>query len=320
MTTSKRENLTVAGAGVLGGQIAWQSAYKGKNVVVYSRSEKGLENCRIAQKVYADIYKADLGATDEAIEQTLSRLTLTTNLEEAVSNADVLIEAVPEIPAVKTAFYESIQPFLPEHTILLTNSSSLLPGSFAASTGRPEKFAALHFLNKIWALNVAEVMAHKDTSEQTLLETTKFTIEIGMVPIPLEKEYNGYVANAILLPILNAAQSLITNGASSPEYIDKAYMIMNRGTTMGPCGIIDMVSFKTLSDVLRSWGEIHNDPQAIANSQYLKENFVDKGIQGMQGGEGYYQYPNPSYAAADFLDVPDISKADEIAKMAKFNA
>jgi 3-hydroxybutyryl-CoA dehydrogenase len=320
MTVSKLEHLTVAGAGVLGGQIAWHSAYKGKNVIVFNRSETGLESCRVAHETYAHIYKQDLGATDLEIEQTRARLTFTTNLEQAVSNADIVIEAIPEILDVKVKFYQSMQEFLPEHTILATNSSTLLPSDFAEFTGRPEKFGALHFANLIWSMNLAEVMAHQGTSNETLDDLTGFAIEIGMVPIPVEKEYNGYVINAMLVPIINAAQSLITKGVSTPEYIDKTYMIFNRGTSLGPCGIMDVVGFKTIYNVLSYWGKIKKDQDMLDNAQYIKEHFVDKGIQGIQGGKGYYQYPNPSFQAADFLDIPDISKAKEIAKMARLNA
>ena len=319
MENSEFNNLTVAGAGVLGGQIAWHSAYKGKNVAIFNRSEEGLERCRTAHKTYAYIYKQDLGATDKDIQETEGRLTFSTDLKQAVANADIVIEAIPEIPDAKTKFYQSMMPFLPKHTLLATNSSTLLPSSFAEATGRPEKFCALHFANLIWSLNIGEVMAHKGTSEQTLVDVTRFAIEIGMVPIPLQKEYNGYVCNALSVPILNAAQSLITSGASSPEYIDRTYMILNRGCALGPCGLMDVVGFKTLFDVLSHWGEANQDAKMLANAQYIKEHFLDKGLQGMQGGQGYYQYPNPSYQAPDFIDVPDISKAKEIAMMAKLD-
>ena len=317
MADSELTNLTVAGAGVLGGQIAWHSAYHGKNVVVYDRDEDGLENCRTAHKTYAYIYKQDLGATDKDIQETEGRLTFSTDLQQAVENADIVIEAIPEIPDVKTGFYQSMAPFLPEHTLLATNSSTLLPSMFAEATGRPEKFCALHFANLIWSLNIGEVMAHKGTSEETLVDVTRFAIEIGMVPIPLQKEYNGYVCNALLVPTINAAQSLIPHGASSPEYIDRTYMITNRGCSLGPCGLMDVVGMPTIFNIFSHWGETNKDEEMLANARYIKEHFLDKGLQGMQGGQGYYQYPNPSYQAPDFLEVPDASKAQEIAMLAK---
>ena len=316
---AKLNNLTVIGAGVLGGQIAWHSAFRGKNVSVYDLYEEGLERCRTAHQTYAHIYTQDLDATENDIQETQGRLTFSTDLRQAVVDADIVIEAAPEIPDVKTRLYQDLAECLPDRTLLATNSSTLLPGEFAEATGRPDKFCALHFANLIWSLNIGELMAHQGTSEQTLIDVTGFAIEIGMVPIPIEKEQNGYVCNSLLVPILQAAQSLITNGVSSPEYVDRTYMIMNRGCSFGPCALMDIVGFKTVYDIFSHWGEANKDDQMLANARYIKEHFVDKGILGLQSGQGYFQYPDPSYQAPDFLDVPDISKAKEIALLAKLN-
>jgi 3-hydroxyacyl-CoA dehydrogenase len=318
MTASKLDNLTVVGAGVLGGQIAWHSAFKGKTVVVYDVSEDALAGCRTAHKTYAHIYKHDLAATNQDIQEAEGRLSFSTDLEHAVSNADVVIEAIPEVPDLKVTFYKSLAQYLPAHTLLATNSSTLLPSTFAEATGRPDKFCALHFANLIWSMNIGEVMAHHGTSEKTILDITRFAIEIGMVPIPIKKEQSGYVCNSLLVPTLQAAQSLVTNGVSSPEDIDRTYMILNRGCSQGPCGSMDVVGFKTVHDIFSYWGEINKDSQMIANAHYIKTHFLDKGLQGIQGGQGYYSYPIPSYQAADFLDVPDLSEAADIAKMATF--
>ena len=319
MAASGLEKLTVTGAGVLGGQIAWQSAFKGKTVAVYDLNEDALSGCKAAHETYEHIYKKDLGATDKDIEETKGRLTFTTNLKQAVASADIVIEAIPEIPAIKTEFYQNMAPHLPDHTVLATNSSTLLPSTFAGDTGRPDKFCALHFANLIWSLNIGEIMAHSGTSMQTLTDVTRFAIEIGMVPIPVQKEYNGYVCNALLVPIMQAAQSLITTGAATPEYVDRTYMITNRGVAVGPCGLMDIVGMETCFNILSYWGEVNKDEQMLANAAYIKEKFLDKGLQGMQGGQGYYTYPNPSYQAEGFLDIPDISMAEEIAELAKLN-
>ena len=167
MTVSNLNNLTVAGAGVLGGQIAWQSAFKGKYVVIYDLSEEGLEKCRTAHLTYAHIYREELGATEEDIKQTESRLEFSTDLQKAVAAADLVIEAIPEVPDIKNSFYKDMATYLPSHTLLATNSSTLLPSEFSEATGRPDKFCALHFANLIWALNIGEIMAHAGTSEQT---------------------------------------------------------------------------------------------------------------------------------------------------------
>jgi len=231
---SSLNRLTLIGSGVLGGQIAFHSAFKGKTVVVYDIADDAIERCQAAHDQYAASYQSDLGATDADIAATKQRLTFTTDLAAAVAQADLVIEAVPEIPDVKTAVYKEMAELLPAHTLLATNSSTLLPSDFAATTGRPEKFCALHFANMIWVMNFAEIMAHPDTSKETLTEVSEFAIEIGMIPIPVRKEHNGYVVNTWVVPMLNAAQTLVTNGIATPEDVDRTFMV--QGAPFGPMG------------------------------------------------------------------------------------
>ena len=317
MTTTSLDQVTILGAGVLGGQIAWQSAYCGKSVVIYDLYEAGLEQCRTAQQTYAHIYQQDLNATTESLEATRSRLAFSTDLAAAVAGADLVIEAIPEIPQVKIDLYKELANYLPAHTLLATNTSTLLPSEFSEFTGRPEKYCALHFANLIWALNIAEIMAHPGTSDDTLVAVTQFAIEIGMVPIPIQKEQNGYVLNTMLVALANAAQTLVTNEIATPEYVDRTYMIMNRGCAMGPCGIMDMVGMNTLHNILSHWSKENDDPQMGRNAAYIKQQFLDKGLLGLQAGQGYYTYPNPAYAAVDFLNVPNVSRARDLGLMAK---
>lgn len=319
MATSQINNLTLLGAGVLGGQIAWQSAFKGKTVVVYDLYEEGLEQCRKAQESYAAIYLATQGATEESIAATRKRLSFTTDLSLAAANADLVIEAVPEIPDVKVAVYQDLAKYLPKHCIIATNSSTLLPSQFAQATGRPEQYCALHFANLIWDQNLAEVMAHSGTSLETLTAVTRFAIGIGMLPIPVQKEQNGYVMNSLLVPVLNATISLLANGVTTPETIDRTYMINNQGCKFGPCGMIDVIGMTTAYNISAYWGNEKQDEQLLQGARYIKENFLDKGKLGIPSGEGFYSYPNPGYAEPGFLDLPDISQAEELAKMAMPN-
>ncbi|MGA0844707.1 MAG: 3-hydroxyacyl-CoA dehydrogenase [Arenicellales bacterium] len=317
MSESKIEKVAMVGAGTLGGQISWHSAFKGKTVTVYDISDEGLENCRKTQTGYAEIYKKDLGASDADIEATWSRLAYTTDLAEAAKMADIVIEAVPEVPDIKIDVYEKLAPLMQSHTILATNSSTLLPSMFAAKTGRPDRYAALHFANLIWALNLAEIMGTPQTSDDTLNRLTAYAIEIGMVPIPISKEQNGYVCNSLLVPIFQAAQSLVTKGVADAETVDRTYMIMNRGCTMGPCGVMDVVGIPLVQGIFSYWGEQLGNQEMLDNAAYLKEHFVDKGLTGIHSGRGHYQYPNPSYQQPGFIDVPDISKVKELAEKAK---
>ena len=312
MSDHRLRNVVVLGAGVLGGQIGWHSAYKGKTVVVYDPFPEGLERGRMAMERYAEIYQADLGATAEAIAATRDRLTFSNDLKAAVANADLVIEAVPEDPEIKNKVYREMAPLLLDHTIIATNSSTLLARDFAEVTGRPQKFCALHFANMIWALNIVEIMAHPGTARDTLTAITKFSIEIGQVPLPVRKEQNGYILNSWLSPLLNAAMALVVNGVATPEDVDRSFLIANRGCQFGPFGIMDMVGMRTLHNVADHWGIINNDSQMLANAAYLKSNMLEKGRLGMESGEGFYNYPNPEFSRPGFLDVPSMDAVPEI--------
>jgi 3-hydroxybutyryl-CoA dehydrogenase len=307
MTRSNLDRLTVLGAGVLGGQIAWHSAFKGKAVVVYDPFPEALANARIAHETYARIYATELGASDPDLAATRTRITYSGDLRTAVAEADLVVEAVPEVPEIKTRVYQDMAALLPPHTIVATNSSTLLPRDFAAATGRPEKYCALHFANLIWTFNLVEIMAHPGTARETLSAATLFAIEIGQVPIAVQKEQNGYVLNTWFVATLTAAISLVANGVSTPEDVDRTYLIANRGCAMGPCGLLDMVGMKTAYDVSSYWGTRNNDAQMLKNAAFIKERFLDRGLQGRMGGQGFYKYPNPAYENPDFLAVPDPS-------------
>ncbi|MFD0441321.1 3-hydroxyacyl-CoA dehydrogenase [Streptomyces chartreusis] len=307
------QRLTVLGSGVLGGQIAWHSAFKGKSVVVYDISDTALEGCRAAHENYAGIYLGDLGASTEDITATRQRLSYTTDLETAVAEADLVIEAVPEIPDVKAAVYKEMAPLLPTGTLVATNTSTLLPSEFASATGRPDKFCALHFATTLWAMNFTEIMAQPATSRQTLTVVTEFAIEIGMVPIPVRKEHSGYLVNSWLVPLLNAAQTLVTNGIATASDVDRTFLV--NGARFGPMGMFDMIGMKTAYDVLAYWGGQTGDTQMSANAAYLKEHFLDNGLLGMHTGKGYYEYPDPAYQQPDFLAVPGLSAVPSIVSL-----
>lgn len=298
------DRLTVLGAGVLGGQIAWHSAFKGKTVVVYDPFPEALDKLVAAHAGYAGIYRDQLHATPADLDATRARIRGTSDLQAAVAQADLVIECVPEVPSIKTEVYRQMAPLLPARALVATNSSTLLPSDFAEATGRPQQYCALHFANLIWIMNVVEVMGHAGTSAATLATVTRFATEIGQVPIAVRKEHNGYVLNSWLVPLLTASLGLVVDGIATPEDVDRTYMIANRGCGMGPCGIIDVVGMKTAYDISAHWGSVHNDERMLRNAAYIKERFLDHGLQGMLGGAGFYTYPDPAYGASDFLAVP----------------
>lgn len=300
------DKVLILGSGVLGGQIAWQVAYKDKHAVVYDINEEALDNCKKAYETYAELFRKEYNLTETDIEFLLKRIQFTTNLDEATQGIDLVIEAVPEKPEIKNSVYTQLATTLPEHSLIATNTSTLVPSQFADVTGRPEKFCTLHFAATPWQLNLAEIMAHDTTARETIAAITQFAIEIGMVPIPLKKEQHGYLLNTWLVSLLNSAQTLVTNGIGTAEDVDRTYMIFNKGSGMGPFGILDVVGMRTACNILYHWSEIYEDEQMRKNADYLKEHFLDKGLLGVQSGQGYYRYPKPAYLMENFTSVPDI--------------
>lgn len=293
-------NVTVAGGGTLGSQIAWQTAFNGFNVVVYDAFEKGIERSKKFHQSFADLFLATRGASQEEIKATFNRLNYTTDLAEATKDADIISESVPESIEIKRNFYEELAKVAPDKTIFTTNSSTTLPSDYAAFTGRPEKFLALHFANGIWDANVGEVMGHEGTDPEIFDRVLEFAKEIGMVPIPIKKEQNGYVLNSLLVPLLDAAGDLLFRGVSDAESIDKTWMI-STGAKVGPFGIMDAVGMETMYNIGMLWGEKLGDQDKIDRSNWIKTNFIDKGNMGLSSGEGFYKYPNPKYLDVDFL-------------------
>lgn len=244
------KNVVVAGGGVLGSQIAFQAAYKGFNVKVWLRMESSISRAKPkferVEKIYletlqamktkpqaycrglADNPKLTKAQIDELIEKAahaMDRIQFTLSHEEAAKGADLVIEAIAENPAEKVEFYQTMAKYLPESAIIVTNSSTMLPSAFAESTGRPEKYLALHFANEIWRNNTAEVMGHAGTSPEAYKEVVEFAEALGMIPLQLKKEQPGYILNSLLVPFLNSAQALLATGVADPETIDKTWQL-----------------------------------------------------------------------------------------------
>lgn len=294
------KNVTVAGSGVLGYQIAFQTAFHGFKVIVYDINNEVLEKAKTKFDGLANSYKSDVNASEEQINATLKNLNYSSNLAEAVKDADLVIEAVPENPKIKISFYESLRTVAPEKTIFATNSSTLLPSQFADVTGRPEKFLALHFANQIWKRNTAEIMGHPKTDKGVYDEVVEFAKAIGMIPIELHKEQPAYVLNSLLVPLLDAATNLLVNDVADAQTIDKTWMVAT-GAPMGPFAILDMVGLTTVYDINKLEADSTKDPLKIKVVEYFKDNFIDKNKLGASTGEGFYKYPNPAFEQKDFL-------------------
>lgn len=293
------KNITVAGSGILGYQVAFQIAFHGFKVSVYDINDEVLAAAKKKFDLLSKAYKKDLQATQKQLDATFKNLSYSSDLAVAVKDADLLIEAIPETSEIKIAFYEKLSKLAPEKTVFATNSSTLLPSEFAEATGRPKQFIALHFANEIWKHNTAEIMGHVGTSKEVFKDVVEFSKAIGMIALPLFKEQPGYILNSLLVPLLRAGVSLWGNEVADAQTIDKTWMVAT-GAPKGPFGIIDIVGLTTVYNIHKMHADGSEDPLKQKVIEKLKE-MIDAGKLGAAVGEGFYKYPNPEYLKADFL-------------------
>jgi 3-hydroxyacyl-CoA dehydrogenase len=294
------KNVTIAGSGVLGSQIAFQTAFHGYAVMVYDISDEILEKSKTTFQKLGEAYKTDLNASQEQINETIDRLSFSLDLATASAGADLLIESIPEDPSIKIDFYKKLAAVAPQKTIFASNSSTMLPSQFAEYTGRPSQFVALHFANEIWKYNTAEIMGHPGTDTDVFETVVAFAKSIGMVALPLHKEQPGYIVNSLLVPLLSAGLDLLVRGVADVETIDKTWMV-GTGSPTGPFGILDVVGITTAYNINKMEAEKTRDSIKQEVVDYLKENFIDQGKLGVASGEGFYTYPNPSFKNPNFL-------------------
>ncbi|MFS3129508.1 3-hydroxyacyl-CoA dehydrogenase [Nocardioides sp. Bht2] len=281
---SSIDKVVVLGMGVLGSQIAFQSAFKGKQVTSYDISDEAVAAGRGRFEVLATRYASDLPGVGDP-QAALASIRSTADLAEAVRGADLVIEAVPEKIEIKQETYRKLAEVADAETIFATNSSTLLPSAIAPATGRADRFLALHFANEIWLRNTAEVMPGPETDPRYLTEVAEFAEEIGMVPIVLAKEKAGYVLNSLLVPFLDAAGELWAGGYADPETIDKTWRLAT-GAPVGPFQIYDIVGLTTAYNIAST----NPDPGHQAFAAKIKADFIDQGKLGVATGEGFYKY------------------------------
>ena len=314
-------NVVVAGGGVLGSQIAFQAAYCGFNVTIWLRSEGsiGRTQPKLAhlKETYLNTIQAMAagrgdwcaGIADEEtfdkeaclakVEHAYSSLKLELDMEKAVADADLVIESMAENEKDKIAFYEKLAPFLPGKTVLVTNSSTLLPSMFAKYTGRPEKYLSLHFANSIWKNNTAEVMSQAQTEERYFNEILQFANDIRMIGLPVRKEKSGYLLNSMLVPFLLSGLDLYAAGISDPESIDLAWT-RGTGAPKGPFQIFDTVGLNTAYNIVHQYQSVPGlfspllkkmmMPYNFKKMEAILKQYIDEGKLGMASGEGFYKY------------------------------
>ncbi|MFG1772419.1 3-hydroxyacyl-CoA dehydrogenase [Nocardia salmonicida] len=283
--TIEFRKVTVLGTGVLGSQIAFQTAFHGFDVTAYDIDDAALTAARTRFDDLAAVYQQDVTGADKSnTTATAAGITLTTDLAAAAAEADLIIEAVPEVLEIKRDLYGKLGALAPERTVFATNSSTLLPSDIVDYTGRPDRFLALHFANHVWKFNTAEVMGTEQTDPAVFAAVAQFAKAIGMVPIELHREKAGYVLNSLLVPFLNSGIELAAGGYAEPAAVDETWRIAT-GAPMGPFQILDIVGLNTPYNILINGNADHKKLAA-----WLKENYIDEGKLGAATGEGFYRY------------------------------
>ena len=307
------KKVVVAGGGVLGSQIAFQAAYCGFDVTIWLRSESSIgrttPKLEVIKKDYTEAIEgmkngtgkwcmgiADPEAFDseaclKKVEEASKSLKLELDMKKAFKDADVVVESMTENKDAKMEFYKKAAPLLEKKTVLLTNSSSMLPSTFAKVTGRPDRYLAMHFANEIWLNNIAEVMAQSKTDMKHFDETIEFAKDIRMIPLPVRKEKAGYLLNSMLIPFLFAGMDLVVLGISDPTSVDTAW-VKGTGAPKGPFQILDVVGLKTAYEIVNAYCKI---PSFLAPFHFklqrdMLKHYIDEGKLGVAAGEGFYKY------------------------------
>ncbi len=311
------KKIVIIGGGVLGSQIAFQSAYCGFDVTIWLRSEGSIQRTKeklaMVKQEYidainlmnteegksfnnwcrgiADVDDFNVDKCLETVEKAFESINLELNLESAIKDADLIVESMAEDFDAKKDFYKMMAPLVNSNTIVVTNSSTLLPSKLAKFTGCPNRFLALHFANSIWKNNTAEVMVQPSTEEKYFNEVVKFAKQIRMIALPLKKEKSGYLLNSMLIPLLFSGLDLYVNGISDPESIDKAWTL-GTGAPKGPFKILDTIGLQTAYNVVLMYVKIPSflAPYNFKGMEKLLKKYIDEGKLGMSSGEGFYKY------------------------------
>ena len=289
--------IAVIGAGTMGHGIALEFALAGYETRIVDQSDArladALANVRRNLSLLADAGLVDAETTDDA----LARLHPTTSLAEAVADADVVIEAVFEDLALKQELFGRLDELCPEHTLLASNSSSIMPSQLASSTGRPERVLVAHYFNPPYLLPLVEVVKGPETSDETARLMFELLKGIGKSPVIMQKEAPGFIANRMQVALQREALSIVEQGYATPEDVDTVVRTSfgRRLAFAGPFEIADIGGLDVISAVAALL-----IPE-IESSTRVSPVLTDKparGDYGVKSGQGFYAWPP---AAADEL-------------------
>ena len=278
--------VAVVGSGTMGNGIAHTFAQYGFSVTLTDVKEEFLRRglSTIQSNLDRQIKKNTLTADQK--EQILSRISTTTSLEQAVQNADIVVEAATEEKSIKQNIFRILDSAAPPHSILASNTSSISITEIAAITGRPDKVIGMHFMNPVPVMKLVEVIRGLSTSDETLQTTMGLARVLEKVPVEVQ-DYPGFIANRILLPMINEAMYCVMEGVATPEAIDTV-MKLGMNHPMGPLALADFIGLDVCLSIMNVLHE------GLGDSKYrpcpILKKKVAAGHLGRKSGIGFYTY------------------------------
>lgn len=292
------EKVAVLGLGRLGAQIALQAAAQGYRVLGYDPDETVLQ-----RSLHAFLTVDRAKARDEIIDvdkwaEVVDQVQLVPSLQAAVSQADLVIEVVPEKLELKLKVWAEIDAAAPPHAILATNSSSMPVSKLEGATTRAEQCLNLHFYQLVIGQNMADVMGGSKTTPEVLEAGRAFVHSLGIIPLKVNKELLGFCFNRVWRAIKRESLHMWADGYVDFRDVDRGWMVF-AGTPWGPFGLMDTVGLDLIWDIEMVYYNESGDPKDHP-PQALRD-LIDAGHLGVKSGRGFYNYPDPEFSEEGFL-------------------
>lgn len=280
------KNVTVIGSGTMGNGIAHVFAMKGFQVNMVDISEKALEKgmATITKNLDRMVTKGSI--TEEEKLATLANLTTVTDIAQVAPKSDLIVEAATENIDLKLKIFKQLDELAPEHTILATNTSSISITKIGAATKRADKVIGMHFMNPVPVMKLIEVIRGYNTTDEVTAQIMDLSKQLGKIPVEVN-DYPGFVANRILMPMINEAIITLFEGVAGVEEIDQV-MKLGMAHPMGPLQLADFIGLDVCLAIL------HVLHDGLGNPKYapcpLLVNMVTAGHLGAKSGSGFYTY------------------------------
>tara|TARA_R110002153_G_scaffold62211_5_gene167368 strand:+ start:3189 stop:4079 length:891 start_codon:yes stop_codon:yes gene_type:complete len=280
------KNIAVIGAGTMGNGIAHVFAQNGFQVHLIDVSKVALDKglSTISKNLDRMVAKEKINVADK--ERTLSNITLFTELKAGVTNVELAIEAATENVTVKLSIFKELDSFCSENTILASNTSSISITQIAAATNRPEKVIGMHFMNPVPIMTLVEIINGYSTTSATTSTIMELSKQLGKTPTEVN-DYPGFVANRILMPMINEAIETLHHGVAGVQEIDTV-MKLGMAHPMGPLQLADFIGLDVCLSILNVMHDGFKNPKYAPSP--LLVNMVMAGKKGIKSGEGFYDY------------------------------